>query len=100
MHFRRSVLALSLMSSVLALSHLSAHAQKPGDPPPAWKQGMSAESESSALHPFNPIFTGTEAKDLQIAKLKVPAGFKVEVYADGVPEARSMTQTEKRNSNC
>ena len=57
------------MSSVLAVSHLSTHAQTQ-NPPPSWKQGMSPEAESSALHPFNPIFTGTEAKDLQLSKLK------------------------------
>jgi len=92
MRFRRSILAVSLMSSVFALSHLSANAQAQ-NPPPAWKQGMSPESESSSLHPFNPIFTGTEAKDLQISKLKVPPGFKVELYTDGVPEARSLAVT-------
>ena len=95
MRFRRSVLVVSLMSSFLALSHLGANAQTPAQtPPPAWKQGMSPEAESSSLHPFNPIFTGTEAKDLQISKLKVPPGFKVELYTDGVPEARSLAVTE------
>jgi len=76
------------------MGNFAAQAQKAADPPPAWKQGMSAESETSALHPFSPIFTGTEAKDLQISKLKVPQGFKVEVYSDGVPDARSMVVTE------
>ncbi len=97
MHFRRSILSISLMSAVFAFTHISAQAQatKAADPPPpAWKQGITAESETSTLHPFSPIFTGTEAKDLQLSKLKVPAGFKVEVYADGVPEARSMAVTD------
>ena len=58
MHFRRSVLALSLMSSVLALSHLSAHAQKPGDPPPAWKQGMSVWIVCAASSADEPLLRG------------------------------------------
>ena len=88
MQFQRSFISSALISGLIAVGNFAAHAQKAGDPPPAWKQGMSAEAESSALHPFSPIFTGTEAKDLQLSKLKVPQGFKVELYSDGLPEAR------------
>ena len=59
-------------------------------PAPSWQQGRSAEQQSSPLHPFAPILTGRPAKDLAIDKLKVPPGFKVEVWAEGVPEARSL----------
>ncbi|MBV8031144.1 MAG: PQQ-dependent sugar dehydrogenase [Betaproteobacteria bacterium] len=34
--------------------------------------------------------TGRDAKELPVSSLKVPAGFKVEVWADGIPEARSL----------
>ena len=70
---------------------LCAHAQdKSAAPPPSWKQGMNPEQEKSTLHPFAPHMTGREAKDLPVGSLKVPPGFKVEVWADGVPEARSL----------
>ncbi|MFM9883100.1 MAG: PQQ-dependent sugar dehydrogenase [Burkholderiales bacterium] len=42
-----------------------------------------------------PHITGRLAKDLPIDKLKVPAGFKVEVWTDGIPEARSLALGDK-----
>jgi glucose/arabinose dehydrogenase len=63
--------------------------------PPAWKQGMGEKDASSTLHPFAPILTGRPATELPVSKLKVPAGFKVEVYAEGVPEARSLAIGDK-----
>jgi glucose/arabinose dehydrogenase len=62
----------------------------PPAPPPSWQQGRSREHESSPLHPIAPILTGRAAAELATHTLKVPPGFKVEVWADGVPEARSL----------
>jgi glucose/arabinose dehydrogenase len=73
----------------------AALAQTPDAPPPPWKQGISPEQAGSTLHPFVPHMTGRAAKDLPVDKLKVPAGFKVEVWADGVPEARSLALGDK-----
>ena len=56
---------------------------------------MAEGQASSPLHPFAPHMTGRPASELPIDKLKVPAGFKVEVWAEGVPEARSMTLGDK-----
>jgi glucose/arabinose dehydrogenase len=67
-------------------------AQTPDAPPP-WKQGISEEQTKSTLHPFAPVLTGVDAKDLPISSLKVPAGFKVEVWMEGVTNARSMIQS-------
>ena len=50
---------------------------------------------SSTLHPFAPHLTGRPASELPVDKLKVPAGFKVEVWADGIPEARSLALGDK-----
>ena len=63
--------------------------------PPGWQQGRSADQSSSTLHPFAPQMTGRPASELPIAKLKVPAGFKVEVWVDGIPEARSLALGDK-----
>ena len=63
--------------------------------PPAWQQGRSADQGGSTLHPFAPHLTGRPAKDLPLDKLKVPAGFRVEVWAEGVPEARSLALGDK-----
>ena len=58
--------------------------------PPSWAQGMNPEQAKSTLHPIAPIMTGRTAAELPIDKLKVPAGFKVELWAEGIPEARSL----------
>ena len=74
-----------------------AAAPAPAAPPaaPAWKQGMAAEHEKSTLHPFAPHLTGRPASELPVAKLRVPDGFKIEVWAEGVPEARSLALGDK-----
>ena len=80
--------------TIAALFAGSAIAQQKADDPP-WKQGMNPDQQKSTLHPFLPHMTGRPAKDLPIDKLKVPAGFKVEVWADNVPEARSLALGDK-----
>jgi glucose/arabinose dehydrogenase len=91
--FRRLV---SIAASALAgtLTGVAALAQAPAAPP-SWQQGRSAEQEKSTLHPFAPHMTGRESKELPLDKLKVPAGFKVEVWAEGIPEARSLALGDK-----
>jgi glucose/arabinose dehydrogenase len=74
--------------------------EKPAAPaapaaPPSWQQGRSTEQEKSPLHPFAPHLTGRPVADLPVNTLKVPAGFKVEVWAEGVPEARSLALGDK-----
>src|SRR6266446_8844462 len=64
-------------------------------PPPSWQQGKPPAMGESTLHPFAPNLTGRAAKDLPTDRLKVPAGFKVEVWAEGIPEARSLARGEK-----
>jgi glucose/arabinose dehydrogenase len=63
--------------------------------PPPWQQGRKPEQSDSTLHPFAPQMTGRPASELPIDKLKVPAGFRVEVWADGIPEARSVALGDK-----
>ena len=64
-------------------------------PAPSWQQGRSAEQAKSPLHPFAPHFTGRAASTLPVDKLTVPDGFKIEVWAEGVPEARSLALGDK-----
>jgi glucose/arabinose dehydrogenase len=83
-----------LSAAILTAAFGSAFAQQSAPAAPAaaptWQQGRSATQSESQLHPFAPLLTGRPASELPIDKLKVPAGFKVEVWADGIPEARSM----------
>ncbi len=56
---------------------------------------MAGEQAQSPLHPFAPHLTGRPSSELPLEKLKVPAGFKVEVWAEGIPEARSLALGDK-----
>src|SRR5437899_7704953 len=83
----------SLASALVCVcSAAAAQAQAPAAPaaPPSWQQGRSAEQEKSPLHPLASEVTGKAAKLLPVDRLKVPAGCKVEVWAQGRPGARSM----------
>jgi glucose/arabinose dehydrogenase len=54
------------------------------------------EAEGAAkLAPITPPPIPTPAARLPVAKLKVPQGFKVEVYASGMANARSLAQGDK-----
>ena len=64
-------------------------------PPPSWQQGKPAAQAESTLHPFNIELTGKASKELPVDKLKVPNGFKVEVWAEGMPGARTMALGDK-----
>jgi glucose/arabinose dehydrogenase len=79
----------------LGLASTAFAQQQDAAPPPSWKQGMSEGQAQSPLHPFAPHMTGRPASELPIDKLKVPAGFKVEVWAEGIPEARSLALGDK-----
>src|SRR5881409_2980626 len=86
---------ISLASALVCVfSVAAAQAQAPAAPaaPPSWQQGRSAEQEKSPLHPFAIEVTGKAAKLLPVDKLKVPAGFKVEVWAEGLPGDRKSTR--------
>src|SRR5262245_1328444 len=83
-----ATVAAAFASAVLAQD-------KPAAPPPSWQQGKPAALQESTLHPFAPHMTGRAAKDLPVNSLKVPKGFKVEVWADGIPEARSLALGDK-----
>ncbi|MBX9592674.1 MAG: PQQ-dependent sugar dehydrogenase [Hyphomonadaceae bacterium] len=68
------------------------HAQQP---PPAWKQGMPDSMKESKLAPHAIPLTVTPPEKIPFSKLKVPAGFKVELWAHGMPGARMMTRGDK-----
>ena len=79
----------------LACASIAQQAAPAAAAPPAWKQGMSSEQANSPLHPFAGHVTGRPASELPMNKLKLPDGFKIEVWADGVPDARSLALGDK-----
>lgn len=81
-----------LAAVLVAATALTASAQQP---PPAWKQGQPASMKESKLAPHASPLTVTPPEKIPYANLKAPAGFKVELWAHGMPGARMMTRGDK-----
>src|SRR5258708_11038683 len=82
----------------------SAGAQQAANPQVAWAPlppgspliGRPADNEAAAkLAPVAPPPIPTAVDKLPLAKLKVPAGFNIEVYAAGMANARSLAVGDK-----
>ena len=63
-------------------------------PPPAWQQGRTAAQATSPLAPLAGKLTVTPAADIQLSKLKLPPGFKIELWSTGTPGVRAMSRGE------
>jgi len=61
---------------------------------PGWKQGMPASMASSTLAPLPGKNTVTPAAEIPLDKLKLPPGFKVEVWSTGTPGIRAISRGE------
>ena len=83
-----TVLALGATALGLPL----AQAQQP---PPPWKQGQPAEMATSPLSPHAQPPAPKAPGEIPVDKLKVPSGFKVSLWASGLPNARVMTWGDK-----
>jgi len=100
---RRNLLTASTIAGVFVA--MSAYAQQPpappaaapGTPPPPWAQGRPANMTEgiSKLAPVAPPPVATPADKLPTAKLKLPKGFNIEVYAAGLTNARSLREGDK-----
>ncbi len=84
---------LALAFSMPAQAQTAAPAAAPA-PPPAWKQGMPESMAKSTLAPLPGKLVATKAADVPIDKIKLPPGFKVDVWADGIPGGRAIAEGE------
>jgi len=66
--------------------------QATNEPPPPWAQGRPA---GATLAPVVAPPLAAAADKVPVDKLKVPKGFKIEVYASGIPNARSLRLGDK-----
>ena len=89
----RTVLALSLV----ALTMLSAASVAFAQDEPGWAKGRPKSDEAMKMAPVPAFPVPTPADQLPVKKLKLPPGFKVEVWASGVLDARGLRQGEKGN---
>jgi glucose/arabinose dehydrogenase len=72
----------------------AAQAQDKPKPPPAWHQGKPPAQAESKLAPHPGKMTETPASEIPISKMKLPKGFKAEIWATGLPGGRAMALTE------
>ena len=63
--------------------------------PPPWAQGRPEAALGAKLAPIVPPPLPTAVDKLPTEKLKAPKGFKIEVYASGLGNARTLRQGDK-----
>ncbi|HYN00054.1 MAG TPA: PQQ-dependent sugar dehydrogenase [Aestuariivirgaceae bacterium] len=85
-----SIRGLWLSAAFIGFTATSVLAQQPGLPPGSPLLGRPEQPGAMKLAPVAPPPIPTAADKLPTAKLKVPKGFKIELYASGVHNARSL----------
>src|SRR5690349_1600254 len=92
---RRTSVIASLVMFLGAVTSwlLPAQAQQPA--PPSWKQGQPSGMADSMLAPIAQPPAPKAPGEIPVGKIKVPAGFKVELWASGINNARVMTWGSK-----
>src|SRR5678815_2447639 len=83
--------------SLIALGVLCALGAASAQDEPGWAKGRPKTDEAMKMAPVPSFPVPTPADQLPISKLKLPPGFKVEVWASGVLDARGLRQGEKGN---
>ena len=93
---KRSQLFAAVIA-VLSAANLAIAVEAPKPPPqPPVEQGTrAAEFEGSKLAPHPAKMTVTAPGEIPLDKLKVPPGFRVELWAHGMPGVRMMTRGDK-----
>lgn len=93
---RRIVALVMAVSFLTALGFwlLPAQAQQPAAPP-SWKQGQPTNMADSTLAPVPQPPAPLKASEVPVEKLKAPPGFKVELWAAELSNARAMTWGDK-----
>ena len=76
----------AVFTVVLAFAPLTLAQQ----PPPMWQQGRPPGMASSPLAPVPLPPAPIPASQIQIDKVKLPPGFQISVWADGIHNARAM----------
>ena len=90
---RRTITAALLAAVIIGAGATSAlFAQQPS---PTWKQGQPESLKDSPLAPVPQPPAPLPAEKIPLDKIKVPPGFKVELWASGISNARSMTLGSK-----
>ena len=62
---------------------------------PSWMQAMPDNPAAADLAPVVPPPIAAAADKLPVAKLHLPKNFQIEIYASGIPDARSLRVDDK-----
>jgi glucose/arabinose dehydrogenase len=84
----------TLIAAAVAAAFAAPALSQDKPPPPAWHQGKPPAHAESKLAPHAGKMTETPASEIPVSKLKVPAGFKAELWASGMPGGRAMAVSE------
>ena len=96
---RRVLLVLGVMCLVALPVAAQQQGATPAEPPkeevPFWAIGRPSSGPGAGMAPVPAFPIPTPADKLPIAKMKVPPGFKVEVFASEVLDARGLREGDK-----
>ena len=84
----------SLLAVVLGVGLVTTPPASAQAPPP-WKQGQPADMANSPLAPIAQPPSPKAPGEIPVAKIKLPPGFKAELWAHGINNARAMTWGDK-----
>ena len=90
---RRTLLLAATLASTFAAFPAAAQQSTPTPPPPTPNQPTS--DAATKLRGINPPPFPMAADKLPVPQLKLPKGFKIEVFMSGVPNARSLRLGDK-----
>ena len=90
-----SLVSVALAGLTAAATALAVEAPKPPPQPPVEQGTRAAEFEGSKPAPHAAKMTVTAPGEIPLDKLKVPKGFRVEIWAHGMPGVRMMTRGDQ-----
>ncbi|GAP34340.1 PQQ-dependent sugar dehydrogenase [Piscinibacter sakaiensis] len=73
----------------------AAAAAAPPAAPPAWQQGRGSDMAASTLAPLAGRNTATPPGEIALDRLRLPPGFRIELWAHGLPGARAMARGDQ-----
>jgi glucose/arabinose dehydrogenase len=90
----RSAVCVSLLVGTAILVEPVA-AQEKKEEPPFWAVGRPKSDAAAKMAPVPALPIATPADKLPVAQIKLPEGFKAEVWASGLLDARGMREGDK-----
>ena len=92
---RPCFLLMGLLGGLAAPQEYAAAQTAAPAPPPSWQQGRPDTEAAAKIAPVAAPPLPAAADKLPLAQLKLAPGFKIEVYASGVGNARSLRIDDK-----